>query len=133
MALMAEPIRLEVPHEQDQWMELRALSWKQLKDARKVAERENREVIKELGGEILKALSSPGGDENARKLMKQQEYDPRSFDTAMLLQFGIAAWSYERDLDEKSIEQLDERTAVWAKEEIIGLTKPPDEEAQKNS
>ena len=134
MALTAEATRVDIPHESGAWMELRPLSWKELKEARKVQSKENRDEAKDFGVEFVAALTKGQVDEaKARKLIREQEYEPGQFDTATMLELGIAAWSYDNELNSKSIEQLDERTAVWAKQQIIDLTKPPSEEAQKNS
>lgn len=132
--LSSEPTRFDIPHEKDQWMELRRLSWKQLRRARKLQEEEQREVAKSFGAEFLAALTSGKVDEDkARKLIKEQQYSVNNFDLEALLEEGIAGWSYDAALTPDSIESLDERTAVWAAQQIIDLTRPPTEEEEKNS
>jgi hypothetical protein len=115
-------------------MELRRLSWKKLRKARKLQEEEQREVAKSFGAEFMKALSRGDVDEDrARRLIKEQQYNADNFDTEALLESGIAAWSYAEPVNLDTIEELDERTAVWAKQQIIDLTKPPSEDEEKNS
>lgn len=131
--LKSEPIRVDVPHEAGQWFELRPLSWVQMKEARKLAATEQREIAKDFGAEFVAALTSGQVDEaKARKLIAEQQYKPAAFDTATMLEKGIAAWSYEEDCNEITIAQLDERTAVWAVQAIISLCKPPSDEEVKN-
>ncbi|MEE9359073.1 MAG: hypothetical protein V3U85_01180 [Hyphomicrobium sp.] len=116
-------------------MMLRALSWKQLKAARRARSTEAKEEMKELGAEIIAAYVKGGQEEAAaRRIIKEMEYEPGQFDTPMLLSFGIDSWSYgDGKATNEKIETLDERTAVWAKQEIINMTKPPSEEEQKKA
>jgi hypothetical protein len=128
------PERVDIPHEPGQWFELRRLSWKQLRKARKIVEEEQREIAKSFGAEFVAALTSGRVDEDrARRLIQEQQYRAVNFDTEVMLEQGIVAWSYDKPLNVDTIEQLDERTAVWAVQEIINLCKPLDEVAEKNS
>lgn len=151
MLVSKEPERLDVPHESGEWIEIMKLSWKQLKAARKKQEQEQREVMKDFGPAFLRALtSSEDGEKKARSFLKNREYDESNFDTEVLLESAILSWSYKEKKDEKNekdeedervgikvnlenIELLDELTAIWLKQEIINLTRPPDEEEVKNS
>ena len=129
--LGSEPVKYDIPHEPDEWMELRALSWKQLKKARKLQEQEQRQVLKELGAEFMTAIRQ-GGDAAVRAIERQQ-YHISNYDIETLLSLGIAGWSYEDPLTEDNIGELDEKTAVWAAQQIIDMTRPPDEDEEKNS
>jgi len=132
--LTSEPVKVDVPHEKDTWFRLCKLSWKQLRGARKIAEEEQREIAKSFGAEFIAALTKGQVDEaRARKLIRDQEYNVTNFDLGTLLESGIVEWSYETPLSLTAIEQLDERTAIWAAQAIIDLTKPPNEEEEKNS
>jgi len=132
--LLSEPVQMDIPHEKGAWFKIRRLSWKQLRKARKLQEEEQREIAKSFGAEFIAALTSGKVDEErARRLIREQQYNVVNFDLETLLGFGIAEWSYEEELSSSTIEQLDERTAVWAAQEIIDLTKPPSEEEEKNS
>jgi hypothetical protein len=139
MLVSQEPTQVDVPHEPGEWIAIKRLSWRQLKSARKKAEEENRQVIKDFGPEFLRALQSPDGEEKARKLLKRQQYDESNFDSQEILKLGIFAWSYTNgdgtavEVNDESIGMLDERTATWAKQQIVDLTRPPDEEEEKNS
>ena len=131
--LQSKPIRVDIPNEEGEWFELRALSWVQMKEARKLAATEQREIAKDFGAEFVAALSSGKIDEaRARKLIAEQQYRPASFDTGIMLEKGIAAWSYDEPVNPETIKQLDERTAVWVVQQIIDRCKPPSEEETKN-
>lgn len=132
--LLSEPIRIDIPHEPNAWFEFCRLSWKKLRAARKRAEEEQREIAKSFGAEFISALTKGDVDEaRARKLIKDQQYNVVNFDIGLLLEAGITTWSYEEKLCKENIEQLDERTAMWAAQKIIDITKPPSEEEEKNS
>ncbi len=132
MLVSREPIRREVPHEEGAWIDFCKLSWKQLDTARKEGMKENAERAKLFGVEWIKALTSDGGEDRARKIAAAQEWDPSNFGTAVLLEFGIVAWSFEQAVSAKSIDDLDGATGVWAKQQIIDINKPPTEEEVKN-
>ena len=132
--LKSEPVLFDVPHEPGETMSFNRLSWKEMKEARKVAAEENREEVKAFGAEFIAALQSgKGGADEAKKLLKAQEYAASNYDTAILLKHGIASWSYGADVSAETIGQLDEVTAMWAKECILGLARPKNEEETKNS
>ena len=129
-----EPIRRDVPHEPGQWIAIRPLSWKQLRTARKERSREVKKELNDLGAHVLAAYAKGGDQERAaKKIIRDMKYDEDQFDTQVLLSFGIVEWGYEKELNEDSIGKLDERTAAWAKDEILDLTRPPSEVEEKNS
>lgn len=147
MLVSKESIRLDIPHEEGEWVEVVKLPWVKLRAARKANEKENREIAKEFGAEFVKALSSSDDSEKAenraKNLIKSQQYDESNFDTHILLDAGLIGWSYGEkvtpdaefkyvEVDSKSIDMLDERTVVWIKQEIINLTKPLTEAQEKN-
>jgi hypothetical protein len=147
MLVSKEAIRLDIPHEEGEWVEVVKLPWVKLRAARKANEKENREIAKEFGAEFVKALSSSDDSEKAenraKNLIKSQQYDESNFDTHILLDAGLVGWSYGEkvtpdaefkyvEVDPKSIDMLDERTVVWIKQEIINLTKPLTEAQEKN-
>ena len=129
--LGSEPVKCDIPHEAGEWMELRALSFKQLKAARKKQEKEQREIIKDFGAEFFAAIQR-GGDA-AVKAIERQQYHVSNFDMEELLVLGVSAWSYNAEVNLDNIGALDEKTAVWAAKTIIDMTKPPDEDEEKNS
>ena len=136
--LLSEPIRVDVPHKEGQWFELRPLSWKKVKEARKALSREQLDDAKSVGAELISAFQGSKEDQKAarealREQQKEQEYDISKFDTGIVLEYGIAKWSYEEPVNLEAIEQIEEKTAIWAKQQIIDMTKAPSEEERKNS
>lgn len=131
MLVSKTPIKRDVPHEEGEWFEFVRLSWTKFRDARKVAERENRGVLKELGAEFVKAFQSEDDTKKLKKLLDDQEWDPRQFDAETLLGFGVLAWSYEAEVSTATLGDLDTVTKAWAVQAIIDLSRPPTAEQEK--
>ena len=130
--LIGKPERVDIPHEPGEWFEIVPLSWKKLELARDKMSKQNLDTMKNIGAELMKALRSD--DEAAvRSALKRQRYEESQFDTATILEHGVLDWSYEGNVTEEALEQLDERTMAWCKQVIIDVTRPPDEDEEKNS
>lgn len=132
MLVSKTPIRRDVPHEDGQWFDFVRLPWTKTRDARKAAERENRGVMKELGAEFLKAFQAEDDTKKLRKLLYDQEWDPRAFGADTLLGFGILAWSYDAPVSAESIAELDDVTKDWAVRSILEICRPPTAASEKN-
>ena len=128
------PVTTPIPHEAGAWFELRRLSHKQLKAARKEQQAEDREDAKALGAEFIAALSR-GKDadiEKAQAAIERRRWRADQFDRDTVLRLGVAAWSYEVPLTGDALDQLDEETAKWAHEAIVEMSRPATEDERKN-
>ena len=110
--------KVEVPHEQGAWLELRQLNFRQIAEARALKLNTTIDLLRSLEGIPLPAGRAWSIDNSA---------PPGSFDVPTLLKYGIVAWSYG---DEVTPDELDERTAIWAACEIVALS-VPDEATEK--
>lgn len=117
--------RVDIPHEEGEWMEFKKLSWRQLETASEVSTNALFDRMKKLGGDLLAALR----DLDA----KQEQSSQAKYDRATVLRAGIANWSYDAKVNPDTVESLDEETAVWAFNEILSLNKPRPEEERKNA
>lgn len=146
MALVSflPPVRKAIPHEPEHWMDFRKPASRHVRAARKAAEQEGRQGLRDFGAEIVKALQSDDDEERTTKriarLQRELEYDPDLFDRAVLLRGAIADWSYcdpesgkTIPVDDQSIGDLDEQTARWAVQQVIDLMRPPTPEADKSA
>ena len=111
--------KVEIPHEEGAWMELRQLNYRQLTAARRA------KLDDTLG--LLRAmqdltLPQPDGLQQADPLV--------SYDVGVLLHHGIVAWSYG---DEVTPDELDERTANWAAREVLAMSVPDEAAVGKAS
>ena len=118
--------RVEIPHEKDEWMEFRKLSWRQMEIAEEIQTDLLLKRMKSMGADMVKAL---------RDAVKgKEEQDPfKRYDKSTVLDVGIVKWSYEAEINKENIETLDEVTADWAFKEILSLNKTRTEEETKNA
>lgn len=117
MALRNHSTRLvEIPHEPGEHMELRLLGWKDLDAAKKVRTRQSFANIKEMGGDVFKAIQDAKSDGAAAVVDPLAEYDLET-----VLKAGIASWSYTEPVTPETIGALDELTAQWAARVILGI------------
>ena len=146
MALVSflPPVRREIPHEPDQWMDFRKPASKDVRAARKLAEAEGRQGLRDFGAEIVTALQSKTDSNDdavmrrIAKLAAEQEYHADQFDRGALLAASIRGWSYmvpdetAVPVNPENIGLLDEQTARWAVQQVIDLMQPPSLEADKS-
>lgn len=148
--------RVEIPHEPGNFIEFRKPAGALVREARRVAESEGRRGVRDFGAEIVKAFSSGDDDDKATrraaKLAKLQEYDPEMFDRQTLLagatidgqvvKGALVRWGgpgYQLEdgttapISVQTINDLDEATAQWAHEHVVGLMKPPTPEVDKSA
>jgi hypothetical protein len=130
--LLSKKQWIDHPTESDVRFEVRGLSWVELDEARSLASASQREVIKDLGADFLAALGSSDNDESDRALAKleEQRYHPSQFDTGCLLTAGVVSWTVSDGdgdivpLNDDTLGQLDEATAMFLVEQIIEITRP---------
>ncbi len=116
MGLVAETTRqrVDVPHEDGEWVEIAPLTWADLETARRI---KTEEAIKQA------AMFSA---DTLRGIQSQQDGaatapDPADgLDVATVLHAGVKAWSYADPVTPETIDRLDEPTAQWAFAEIAG-------------
>ena len=116
MALRKITKQVDVPHESGEWFELRLLGWKQLDEAKRVRTKQSFANIKEMGGDIFKAIQSARSDDGAAVADPLAEYD---LETVLLK--GIVSWSYDEPVSPETIGNLDLTTAEWAARAILGI------------
>ena len=131
--------QVDIPHERDQWMQFRRLSWFELNEAAEVASKNQVNKIKAMGPDVFQAVASavdaktltppaPGKTEDGNG----SPQGIAAFDQEQLLLSGIVAWSYEEKVSPKTIKQLDVDTATWAANEIYELSREKTEDERKN-
>lgn len=131
--------RVDHPSEPDQWFEFRKLPWRKLDEARRATQLDGAGLAKAYGAEILREIqkireeglsASLEQAVAAEKAARSQQYD-----TGVLLRAGIVKWSYsDGKPTPDQIDDLDEDTATWAREQILALSVPERSEAdQKNA
>lgn len=134
---------IDIPGE-DHSVVIRKLSHKQLKEASKARQSEGVGYMRELGGELLKALRDPSSDaeETAAKLKKiqdRQEFDVSNYDRDTLLRYGVVSWTYPippisvaATGVSNGLDELDEPTAKFLANEIFEYSRPETRLEAKN-
>jgi len=100
--LVSKTRRVDIPHEEGEWVELKELSGRKLRQNRERQTWALLAKVNEAGGfGALKGVEAPEG----------QKPDPlAAYDLGDLLEKGIVAWSYGEELTPEAIECLDEET-----------------------
>jgi len=120
---------VQIPNEEHTAV-IRKLSHKQLKIAAKARQSEGVGFMREMGGELMKALRDVDGDK-VKKLQDMQEADVSNYDRDVLLQEGIVSWTYESLLP-GGTDDLDEPTAKFLADEIFNFSRKETKEETKN-
>lgn len=120
---------VEIPNETETAV-IRKLSHIQLKEASKKRQSEGLGFMREMGGELLKALREADTDQ-VKKIQDAQEATIGNYDRDLLLQYGVASWSYAAALP-KGLDELDEPTAKFLAEQIFEYSRPVTKAESKN-
>ena len=120
--------KVDIPHEEGQWMIFRQLSWRQREKASDAKTDSVLARVKSMGTELMRELR---GAEDRVDVKKALADPAASYDRSLVLQYGIVDWSYKEKLP-KAVDELDEITAAWAAGEILAFSSPASEEEAKN-
>ena len=117
---------ITIPHDEPNTVTIQKLTGRHLERARQESQFKSVDDLKRMGGAAFqKELASLGTSEDQAKLIAKVQADPlNSFDAYTVLQKGIRAWTYEREVTADAIEELDEDSALFLAREILRLTKP---------
>lgn len=122
MGLKPKPERVSIPHESGEWMELRRLTWWEQDRARDAAQKAAAKLSREFGGDVVSAMQNVRVEDTDEAREKRRN-SPDAFDTEKVLGYGICGWSYDAEVSEETIRDLDAMTAEWAKFEILELSR----------
>ena len=117
--------RLDIPHEPGQWIEIRMLSWKQLDDAREVR---FKKVMDRLDGVDTSILPDVDNDDKGDDADEDAPYDRLTIFNA-----AVWEWTYEDEVSDTTLQNLDDVTAEWLEEEILALSTRKEEEKNDSS
>jgi hypothetical protein len=131
MGLVANITKIvEIPGEEHS-ATIRKLSHKQLRMASKARQSEGVGFMRELGGELLKALRE-ADTKTVENIQKAQEADITNYDRDVLLKEGIVSWTYEAGRLPDATDFLDEPTASFLAAEIFRFSRGETKEEAKN-
>jgi len=125
---------VEIPGE-DVTAVIRKLSHTQLKVAAKARQSEGVGFMREMGGELLKALRD-ADTEKIKKIQEDQAADVTNYDRDTLLRCGVVSWSYPVkpvvEVGINGLDELDEPTAKFLAEQIFEFSRPETKVEAKN-
>lgn len=116
---------------------IRKLSWKSLEKASDARTSAQTSQVRELGGDILKALRSDAMDEAAKKVedakntpegRAKARYD--AYDREQILVAGVETRNGEKLSRQQILDDLDKPTAETLHREIVDLSDQPGEETE---
>lgn len=133
MALVTNITKTITIPDEDQSVVIKKLSHTQLKSAAKARQSEGVGFMREMGGELLKALKD---EDNAKieRIQEAQEASLLNYQRETLLRLGIISWTYEQPLgkDNEATDDLDEPTAKFLAKEIFDFSRPETRAEAKN-
>jgi hypothetical protein len=128
---------VSIPNETDTVV-IRKLNHTQLKLAAKAKQSEGVGFMREMGGELLKALRD-ADTEKIKKIQEEQAADVENYDRDTLLRFGVVSWTYpippiglEKSGVTNGLDELDEPTAKFLAKEIFEYSRPETVAEAKN-
>jgi len=122
-------LRLDVPGEADQWVEIRKLPWRKLREASDAQQTIAYAHVKTLGKEGLDAVKDVTPDQIAAL----RKNPLASYDAGVLLRAAVTAWSYSAKPTPEEIDDQDDALVEWLVGEIVTLAKPPRSEADEKN
>ena len=125
-------IKWLIPHEKDQWIEYVPMTLDVLEAAVEEIDSRNRQTIndfdREIAVEMLRSAPGDEADDERRKKRRDQQRKKRTvpdyedLHRLTILQGCIVAWSYGPEVSDKTIGQLDFKTADALGREIYGAS-----------
>lgn len=129
MALASATKTIQVPGEEIN-VTIRRLNHTQLRAAAKARQSEGVGFMKEMGGELIKALKD-ADTEKIKQIQDQQEADITNYDRDLLLKLSITDWDYPVKLPDGT-DELEEATAKFLAQTIFDYSRPETKAEAKN-
>lgn len=112
---------VDIPNETESAV-IRKLSHTQLKAAAKVRQSEGVGFMREMGGDLLKALKDADSNK-VKEIQEAQAANADNYDRDSLLKMGVVSWSYKVSLPDGT-DFLDEPTAKFLAEAVFEFSRP---------
>ena len=116
-------IRLELPHEPGEWVEVYPLSGRRLREARKAREEAAMQVamkqVSVLGADLMAAVQATRTNQATTETAPAAVED---YDADTILRSSIAAWSYDEPVTDENVDDLDSVTQNYIVQELLKPT-----------
>lgn len=113
--------RLDVPNDPGEWIELRAVGGRRLREAAAQKSRDALLQVRAAGGEIAELWQKNAKDTDTDTAKKDVL---NTYDALTVCYVGIVGWSYEEKVKPATIDDLDSDTQDWAARQILELSLP---------
>ena len=132
MGLASKIVRenLAIPGEPGEWVTLRAVSDKKLREAARSASREAMLSVKGLPDEVIKVINGASRPNAEKALEKAPE---EAYDWDMLCRSAIIAWSYSDKPTPDEIGDLVTSTKRWVVRQILEMAGVTEDESKNSS
>lgn len=110
------PVRMEVPHEPGEWIDVRQLGYTELEACRDAVTKKFFDNLRTMGTDVVAQFTQMQQAQPELIAEAQAAKDaaqPDQFDRTLLFQKSVVAWSYQPAFTPDLLPQLDERTAEW--------------------
>jgi hypothetical protein len=116
--------RVDHPTEAGVWFEFRRLPWRKLEEARRATQIDGASLAKAYGAELVGMMQKQTLTPELLAAVEAEKAQRRGqYDTGVLLRAGIKTWSYgQGHPTPDEVDDLDEDTASWAREQILDLS-----------
>ena len=114
-------VRLDIPHEAGEWVEVRKLSHVKLAEAAQELSQRQMQNVKAFGPDMLAAIQQVRQDAKAETSAPKAPAD--LYDREAVLRKGVVRWSYSEPVTPETLADLDEQTARWLFEQIVEHSK----------
>ena len=133
--LIRREIPVDIAGEPGKYIEFLKLSGKKLEAALLAKTDEQMHSFSQMDVAFVKAMQEGNEKEqaNLRKGLKSLEFDVSQFGIGTLLKKSVRKWNLDEELGDDPFDQLDYRTAYWAAEQVIEISRPPTKADLKNS
>ena len=121
MALVGKTERRDIPGEDGEWIDFRKLTGGELDQAEEVQTQRSLAMVKGLDPAAVSAIRT---DPSVAVVAAP---DPAAaYDKATLVQYGVVAWSYGEDCNERNKKRLEAATRDWAASVAVEMNiRPP--------
>lgn len=112
--------RIDLPHEEGQWITIKPVSWLVMRDARDARVKRAIRPFTELPAESIAALQRPSKT-NGTSPQVADDDATEEYDRETLLRASVVEWSYDAPVTPANIDDLDDVTAGFIYRHAVSL------------
>jgi len=118
MLIGTDTRKIDIPHEEGTWIEVRDLPRKVIEEAKRLKMVDTMKSMKDFG-DIMQMFTG-------MQTIKDVKVTVESYDLDYVLVSGIEDWSYPEPCDDEAIARLDQKTAEFVANDLLGIEEEGD-------